>query len=60
MTNNKKLLDKEAKYNKLKQTKQQANNLATFLGMNKLNQSAKGSECSKQFRELVCRSACGT
>ncbi len=53
MTNNKNLLRKEAKYNELKQTKQQANNLATFLGVNKLKQSAKGSECSKQFREFI-------
>jgi hypothetical protein len=52
MTNNKKVLDKAGKINKLKQTQQQANNLATFLGA-KSKQSAKGSECSKQVLEFI-------
>jgi hypothetical protein len=59
MTNNKKVLDKAGKKNNLKQTQQQANNLATFLGAKKSKQSAKGDECSKQVLEFIsffCRS----
>ena len=58
MTNNKKVLDKAGK-NELKQTQQQANNLATFLGAKSKQSAKEDSECSKQVLEFIsffCRS----